>query len=398
MPRAVARRPFDAGSVRDRAAESKRVLEAVYRTRPNPWGSPSEFPPLPVKLGISFNEYARNLAIYRGVELVKFEAAVTREIGQIFSRAINDLAASILRSGSGTVTRALRAEIAVQVAEAWSATTGRSLEVIEDSLVRTLRHSEAAVNELRETWDAYRVDRNFTGLPPYRVPNVGAFVAAAAATDPNWFLRDLVDDLNARTIGRARREILSAHLQGNSVSQLTSRLRRTLKIGRNQAKNLARTSLHRISSEYNLQTRMENRDVAPREKYVATLDTRTCPVCGLYDGKVYKVGAGPRVPVHDSCRCVYVSVTKSVRELLGLPRDPDFDPDSERLRRSLDGVVPASMPWPDWLDDMEKGTPGFAKDILGPVRYGAWKAGDLKLADLARNGQLRTIQKLGLVS
>ena len=389
-------RAVDRAGLRDRTAESIRVLEATFRTRPNPWGSPGEFPPLPVKLGITWNEYARNLQIYRSAELVRFEAATTRELGRIFSKAINDLSASILRAGQGTVTRTLRAEIALQVSEAWSAMTGRSLEVIEESLVKTLRHSAGAVAELRETWDAYRLDQSFTGLPPYRVPNLGAFAAAVRATDPNWFLRDLVDDLSARTVGRARREILSAHLQGQSVARLTGTLRRTLGIGRTQAQNLARTSLHRISSEFNLETRKQNRDVAPREKYLATLDSRTCPVCGLYDGRIYRVGEGPSVPAHDSCRCVYVSVTKSVAELLGIPKDTKFDPDSERLRRSLDGVAPATTTWSDWLGDMEDKTPGFARPILGASRYDAWIAGDLKLSDLARNGRLRTVQQLGL--
>lgn len=41
---------------------------------------------------------------------------------------------------------------------------------------------------------------------------------------------------------------------------------------------------------------------APYVRLVATLDLRTTPICVLLDGTVYKVGEGPRPPLHPGCR------------------------------------------------------------------------------------------------
>lgn len=373
-----------------------RLVEQTIQFRPTPWGAVDAWPPLPVRLGIPFNEFVRDLRIFRALELVKFEGAVAREIDKLFAKTAADLAAGILRAGPDTVTRTMRAEIAVQVAELWSAATGRALEEIEAGLSATLRHEAAAAGELRAVWDSYRRHPVFSALPEYQVPNIGAFVHAVRATDPNWFLADFANDAGARTLMRARREVLSAFLQGQSVPQLARTLRATIVRGGEDYQRIARTSLHRIAGDYHRQLRIDNRDIISREKYSATLDTRTCPICGNYDGKTYRTGDGPPVPVHDNCRCVYVPLTKSVRELLGLKPSDKLDPEAERLRRSMDGSVPATVTWRDWIASQEKASPGFALPILGRTRYDAWLGGELELGDLTSRGRILTLASLGL--
>lgn len=54
---------------------------------------------------------------------------------------------------------------------------------------------------------------------------------------------------------------------------------------------------------------------AEKVEFVTRRDYRVCPICEVYDGKVYDVDArtgivkdGPLIPVHPNCRCRYLIV------------------------------------------------------------------------------------------
>jgi uncharacterized protein with gpF-like domain len=50
-------------------------------------------------------------------------------------------------------------------------------------------------------------------------------------------------------------------------------------------------------------------------RYLATLDGRTCLVCGPDDGRLFKRDEPrPSLPRHINCRCVYVPVTPTWRQ------------------------------------------------------------------------------------
>lgn len=71
------------------------------------------------------------------------------------------------------------------------------------------------------------------------------------------------------------------------------------------ASNYARvTSIERLT---------ESKGILKGWKYVATLDGRTCPVCGHDDGKVFQRDKLPSLPRHVRCRCIVVPVVKGWR-------------------------------------------------------------------------------------
>lgn len=109
-----------------------------------------------------------------------------------------------------------------------------------------------------------------------------------------------------------------------------------------RAKAVAKTMLTTISNEAELEA-LNNSSVKKYE-YVATLDERTCPVCGRMDGKVFpldKAKAGVNFPpMHPNCRCVHIAaLTDDVKSDL-----TRFARDSEGKRIS----VPASMTYEQW--------------------------------------------------
>lgn len=86
-----------------------------------------------------------------------------------------------------------------------------------------------------------------------------------------------------------------------------------------RAKAVARTMLTTVSNEAEL-TALKDTKIK-RYEYVATLDERTCPVCGRLDGRKFplnKAKAGVNFPpMHPNCRCVHVaSMSDDIKEEL----------------------------------------------------------------------------------
>ena len=85
-------------------------------------------------------------------------------------------------------------------------------------------------------------------------------------------------------------------------------------------------------------------DDVPEYEYMATLDSRTCEICGKHDGEIVKMGKGKAginmPPLHPLCRCTTA------------PHYPDDMPEGEkRFARDVDGnaiEVPEGMKYPEW--------------------------------------------------
>ena len=87
-------------------------------------------------------------------------------------------------------------------------------------------------------------------------------------------------------------------------------------------------------------------------RLLATLDTRTCLVCGELDGKVFDTSeaALSHICLNEHCRCEVLPVIKSME---------DFDDDE---RASMDGPVSVKMTYAKWL---KKQPAKRQKEILG---------------------------------
>ncbi|SEP80442.1 hypothetical protein SAMN04487977_101476 [Treponema bryantii] len=89
-------------------------------------------------------------------------------------------------------------------------------------------------------------------------------------------------------------------------------------------------------------------------EYLATLDSRTCIVCGNDDGKLFKsLKDAPLLPRHRGCRCIII---------------PYFYIEGE-TRASKDGYV-ERVTFNDWLGKQDEET---QKEVLGKTRYELYK-------------------------
>lgn len=134
---------------------------------------------------------------------------------------------------------------------------------------------------------------------------------------------------------------------------------------------VARTAVNHVSVVARQQVFEENAEVVKGVRWVATLDMRTSAVCRARDGEVFPIDTGPRPPAHPNCRSSVSPVLKSWREL-GF----NIDDAPEATRASMDGQVPASMTYSEWL----KSQSAAAQDeILGATRGALFRRGGLPL-------------------
>ena len=139
------------------------------------------------------------------------------------------------------------------------------------------------------------------------------------------------------------------------------------------------TALQMIANESREQVFRKNEKYFTGEngyKYeaLATLDKRTCLVCGKLDKTLYKTYSEcPKYPLHRSCRCLIIPYTKS----LG-------------LRASMGGQY-EDVSYSVWFGRQNS---ELQKDILGNARYKMYKSGKYDIQDFSSNSKVYTLSEL----
>lgn len=157
-------------------------------------------------------------------------------------------------------------------------------------------------------------------------------------------------------------------LTGESVSQIAKQLKGRLRFGQralsarqlalaggqstamanHQIMALIRTSVNQVANASSQQTYEANQSVTSKYRYIATLDSRTSPICRALDGKEFTYGKGPVPPQHFNCRSTTVPLIDYER--LGI------EPPKAGKRRSRDGLVPENQTYGQWLNNQTKET------------------------------------------
>lgn len=229
------------------------------------------------------------------------------------------------------------------------------------------------------------------------VPTPAALRAAALARPfegeaiKGWF-----EQLETTTQNALVRAVRIGMAQGETVPEITARIRGTRAAGyadgilqttRAQAEAIARSGVIHVSTQARERAYEENPDLIKGVMWVATLDSRTCPECGTRDGQTYEVGEGPRPPIHFNCRCTTTPVLRSWKELgISLPDAP------AGTRASMDGQVPDTVRFGDWLRDQPR---EVVEDALGRTRADLFLKGGLDVGDFVdARGNLMNLDQL----
>ena len=159
------------------------------------------------------------------------------------------------------------------------------------------------------------------------------------------FAGESLDQITRRLVGRLE----FADFGPLSVKQLALAGGELTKVANNQISTIVRTSVNQVTNQASQAVYAANKKVAPKYEYVATLDSRTSPICQRLDGQIFDYNKGPTPPQHFNCR----STTVPVVDFDGLQKKyPSLEkPPATKLntRPSITGRVPQGTPYGNWL-------------------------------------------------
>lgn len=379
----------------------------------------------------SVNEELLDALIRHQTYLLRYSGYVRNRIWSILDRTEGDIAMRIrdkLRDSAGLTSpvevrrmEALMAAIEAMRRESWEEATRFLLDEMEQ-----LAYQEPiALRGIMTTVAPVVVE---TVMPATRL------LRAIALSRPfeGRVLKDWAATMEAEDIRRIHAAIQLGMVAGETGAQIATRVVGTgalnnadgaLELTRRQVQAIARTAVQHVANSARAEFLQENAGVMVGEQFVATLDSRTTPVCRANDGKVFPVGTGPRPPLHFQCRSLRVAAfdgerlgyrpfkSSTTKQLLrefadannlktvpksrnDLPRGTKgaFDDFSRKRVRELTGRVPASTGYQAWLRNQSK---QFQEDTLGVTKAKLFREGGLTLDKfVAASGSELTLAQL----
>lgn len=194
-----------------------------------------------------------------------------------------------------------------------------------------------------------------------------------------------------------RRQLRLGIVQQETIDQLVRRVRGrsagggqfvggVLQTSTREAEAIVRTAVNQIATDAHFETYKAHDDVTEEYQYVATLDTRTTPICRSLDGRRWRYDDpnGRRPPQHVGCRSAIVPVV-DFRDL-GIPNPP------MGRRAAVGGPVPANLTYAQWLRRQPK---AVQVDALGPSRAALFRGNRATLDAMVRDtGRVVTLKEL----
>lgn len=360
------------------------------------------------------NEELLDAVIRHQIFLLRYSGAVRNRIAAILNKTEAELAMRIrdqLRNSEGVTTSV-----------EW-----KRLEALLAALegIRRKGWKEATAYLLEEMTElAYQEPITLDGIIQTVIPvEIGTvmpsanFLKAIALSRPfeGRILKDWADAMAAEDIRRIHTAVQAGMVAGETSSTIARRVVGTgslmgadgaTEMTRRQVQAVVRTAVQHVANGARNSFLLENAALIAEEQFVATLDSRTTPICRAQDGKRYPVGKGPMPPLHFSCRSLRVASIDGtllgdrpakpttermlaaeyakanglgkVRSRSDLPRGTkgDFYAWSRKRIRELVGPIPASETFQTWLS---KQTNTFQNELLGDTKAKLFRSGGLKL-------------------
>ena len=333
-------------------------------------------------------------AIRHQVYLEKFGTSVSRKVAAKATRIVPatvDLLLDLEENLTDLGSKALP-NLHSLIAQAHEINTRLMLDAI-DSMMPEL--AELASYEAGYTERALSAATRSVRLASLRAGE--AFDAALAQPIPatGELLEALTEGWSKGEVKAAGDMIAKGYTNGLTNQQIVTSFRGTKalnysdgigpRIARN-AEAVTRTSIQHVAGTARMETWARNSDVVEGYTIVATLDSRTSPICRSLDGKTFKLGKGPRPPLHIRCRSTTVPA---------LSKEFDFL-DEGATRSAEGGPVSADLTYYEWLKTQKQ---AFQDEAIGTTRAkllrdGGLSADEFSRLNLGRNFEAMTLDEM----
>lgn len=388
----------------------------------------------------TYNEVLRDAMVAHQTGLLRYAGSVRNRINELLDATETDIRRVIQenagRAGFDTSRRrrrldAMLAAIREIRLEGWSAARSewfaemRRFAVAEPEFADGIVKAAASGVRLETALPAAATLRNIVTTTPFQ----------------GRTLRQWADNLQRRDLERFEQQINIGLAQNETPPEIARRIVGTVRqrgrdgvtqTTRRQADTVVRTTVNGIGAEARERYFEANSDLLGEKVFLATLDSRTTPICRSLDGKRYAVGDpnAPRFPLHMGERSLYSPVldgevigrrprrafteqqlvreysdanelglsvpsslsAKEARDRLPRGTKGDFDAFARRRMRELTGTVPATTTYQEFARGLSAAQ---QDDILGPTRGALFRRGGLQLDQFVmRDGSELTLAQL----
>lgn len=355
---------------------------------------------------ISVNEEIQDRTIQHMIYLERFKNSEIKRIRKILDTIT-------LPEISAQIEKRLR-KILERGSDLGPETTARLQQLEKELLVLSKKLSDGVKQTTLDdmtgfsrdeiNWQAQTINKSLGFELDLVIPNPRSVARVIKTTSfAGLKLDDWFDTLSRSTQRNVMAAVNQGVVQGETTDQIIRRVRGTKQFNytdgvfettRRQAETIVRSTVNHATNQSRLEFFKENEDIIKGLKWVSTLDSRTSSTCAALDGKVFPVDKGPRPPAHPNCRSTMTAVLVDAEEL-GIKKIP------EGKRASIDGQVPASTTYGDWL---KRQSVDVQETVLGVTRAKLFRAGKLPIerfvgADLQplTLKELRTLEKNAFV-
>ena len=288
----------------------------------------------------SVNELAKDL---EGIAQVQSDFA-TQQISQALSPSARQLlsvkSVEVTPSFANAVVNADPLDISARV-------LGQSLEAAVKGASGSFKLTATQGSQIRMP-GGQSITKLFRGLAEKNAELFATNVQDGLLTGETTqqIARQLVGNLEFGDIGPLTKgQIRAAKL---SVKEIMAKGGSLTKMANHQVMTLTRTSINQVANKASQQVYRANSDLTSKYRYVATLDSRTSPICRELDGQEFVYGKGPEPAQHFNCRSTTVAVIDygKIQE-----KHPNVKPPSKPLgkRAAAGGSVPSNMTYGKWL-------------------------------------------------
>jgi SPP1 gp7 family putative phage head morphogenesis protein len=371
------------------------------------------------------NEQLLNSAIYHGLSLERVSAGMAQDIKDLLVKAQEDITGK-LQSGTLTDWQTKRAQ---QFLEWSNKTIANAYNKIDGNVADTLDGIKVA--EIAKQTNSINQALGVEISPAMSTQQLESIAKADELLVNGAVMSDWWKKQASNLQHQVKTTVQQGLTQGKSTQDIAKDLRQFLPTDEDisqkqavaQANALARTAAATVQSEAQQAYYKENSDILKGIQWVSTLDSRTTPQCQALDGNAWTYSEDGEMspvghdipfpgfpPIHWNCRSTTVPVLKSWQELSDkeLPHlddatvqeafesnlaDQGFTPDqiadiSMNQRASVDGTVPESTTYEDWLGKQPELT---QKQILGPAKWQLWHDGAVTLKDMINKQTLEPL-------
>ena len=348
---------------------------------------------------LSINQKLHDSFIRHGVRLVGYENGVANRVARVWMDGASQ-ATKIVESRGKEIKQTDRESLLQDLMNLVSTLLVETETSLNIALLDQVQTEGRAVLGMLQSAFPASVLRNIGGLrtlteaaiDPRLLQPIDVKTADRLVRSPihgkAWPAR--ITNISGAVAGKLRRQLGMGMAEGESIPKISRRVRNVFKAtGGRRATAIARTEVHNISNRVHDKTFQRNRQVLNGVRYSSTLDARTCPICGGYDGNEYFFGGKPDfssrpfIPQHTLCRCVYVPETR-FKEIFGFEISP-------KARASIFGPAKADLNFGQWL---KRQPIGVAEQVLGKRKAQLFHAGTFRFDQFVNRGRVLTLEQL----